>query len=61
MRGILAHERLGRVDRRLALTRLVVGVDEIQPALPCLVRERESGRQRLVGLDGVVEVVRAQL
>src|SRR6185436_8093778 len=53
-------ELVRRIDGRLALAGPVVGVNEIEPGLARLVRERVARRERLEGLDGGVEVVRLE-
>ncbi len=60
MRGVFLDEGVGRIARRFLLVQLVVGVDDVEPRLPRLGRERIARGQRLVVVDRFGEVVGAQ-
>jgi hypothetical protein len=59
MRRVFAQELIGLVDGRLAGTGLVVGEDQVELALLCLLAERKARLEQLVALDRIAEVAGA--
>ena len=55
--GVFADERVSGIHRLVHGVGLVVGVDQVQPRLTCLVAERKPGLQRLERLDGFGETL----